>query len=125
MNLGVSKDCEITMEVDPGTFDLEYLRRIKMCGVNRLSMGVQSFDLSALKSSGRAHSPEDIAASVNIIRESNIENFSMDLISSLPGMTMKLWKETLFTASNVGSTHISVYDLQVEDKTAFGRWYSP
>lgn len=112
--------------MDPGTFDENKLTQIRSAGVNRLSLGVQSFDKEVLQKCGRAHTVEDVARALRLVTASEFkDNFSIDLISSLPGLTIELWQETLQKAANSGCSHISVYDLQVEDKTAFGRWYSP
>lgn len=112
--------------MDPGTFDIEKLRRLRNAGVTRLSLGVQSFDAAVLKKCGRAHTVEDVDRALGLVLGSEFkDNFSIDLISSLPGLSLDLWQETLEKAAASGCSHVSVYDLQVEDKTAFGRWYSP
>lgn len=122
---GLSDDCEITLEVDPGTFDESFLQAVHSLGVNRLSVGIQSFDDDVLKKCGRAHTAAQAIDAIEKIHRSAINNFSIDLISSLPFLTLDKWESTLRAATDTGSTHMSIYDLQVEDKTAFGRWYSP
>ena len=116
---------EVTLEMDPGTFDYERLLALRCSGVNRISMGVQSFDSAMLKHCGRPHSVEDTYRAVEDLHRASWDNFSIDLISSLPHLTAELWQETLEKAAKVGSAHISVYDLQVEPGTAFARWYTP
>lgn len=112
--------------MDPGTFDMEKLLQLRRAGITRLSLGVQSFDKDVLKKCGRAHTVEDVDRALKLVLSSEFkDNFSIDLISSLPGLSADLWQETLQKAARSGCSHISVYDLQVEDKTAFGRWYSP
>jgi coproporphyrinogen III oxidase-like Fe-S oxidoreductase len=112
--------------MDPGTFDLDKLLQLRAAGITRLSLGVQSFDKDVLKKCGRAHTVEDVDKALRLVLSSDFKNnFSVDLISSLPGLSLDLWQETLQKAADSGCSHISVYDLQVEDKTAFGRWYSP
>ena len=124
--VGFTDNVEITLEMDPGTFDENKLTQIRSAGVNRLSLGVQSFDKEVLLKCGRAHTVEDVARALRLVTSSEFkDNFSIDLISSLPGLSIELWQETLEKAASSGCSHISVYDLQVEDKTAFGRWYSP
>jgi len=122
---GLSGSTEITMEMDPGTFDTLRLLKLKKMGINRISMGVQSFNDSILKSCGRAHSVDDVFAALKCLEEAKIDSYSIDLISSLPGMDLELWSDTLHKAGGLGPPHLSVYDLQIEEKTAFGRWYSP
>lgn len=124
--VGFKKDIEITLEMDPGTFDLEKLNTLSDAGINRISMGIQSFDKEILEKAGRAHTVEDTQRALKAVSLSQFkDNFSIDLISSLPGLTIDLWKETLEKAAESGCSHVSVYDLQVEEKTAFGRWYTP
>lgn len=89
------------------------------------SIGVQSFDDSILKASGRAHCVQDATDALIDIHKSDFQTFSVDLISSLPHSTHATWTKTLEQAIHSQPTHISVYDLQVEEKTAFGRWYTP
>ena len=113
------RHCEISMEVDPGTFTVEKLRDWKELGVNRFSLGVQSFDDALLESLGRVHRSEDIFESLEMIRQvyGDDVNYSIDLISGLPGLSTALWMETLQIATTVLSPrpkHLSVYDLQIE-----------
>mmetsp|Transcript_23492 Transcript_23492/g.32150 ORF Transcript_23492/g.32150 Transcript_23492/m.32150 type:complete len:323 (+) Transcript_23492:172-1140(+) len=111
--------------MDPGTFDTLRLMKLRDMGINRISMGVQSFNDTILKSCGRAHSANDVFAALQCLNEAHIDSYSIDLISSLPGMDLELWSNTLHMAGSLGPPHLSVYDLQIEEKTAFGRWYSP
>lgn len=111
--------------MDPGTFTYERLLSLREYGVNRISMGVQSFDNKILKKCGRPHTVEDTYRALDELHRANWENFSIDIISSLPHLTPELWQDTLQKAVAAGSSHISVYDLQIEPKTAFGRWYTP
>ena len=122
---GVDASAEVTLEMDPGTFDQAKLEGYLRAGVNRVSMGVQSFDQKVLESCGRAHSAADVERAISDMHAANVDNFSLDLISSLPGVTAELWRETLRKAVSSGCSHVSVYDLQIEEKTAFGRWFSP
>lgn len=122
---GVGASAEVTLEMDPGTFDQAKLEGYLRAGVNRVSMGVQSFDQKVLESCGRAHSAADVERAIADMHAASVDNFSLDLISSLPGVTEELWRETLRKAVASGCSHVSVYDLQIEEKTAFGRWFSP
>lgn len=111
--------------MDPGTFDSDRILRLKAIGINRVSVGIQSFDEATLKSCGRAHSADDAVRAIDALKNAGMENFSIDLISSLPGMDLHKWSNTLITACNFKPPHLSVYDLQIEERTAFGRWYTP
>jgi len=124
-HLGIAAGAEISMEMDPGTFDRVQLQGYHSAGVNRVSLGVQAFQAELLHSSGRSHSVTDIFAAVDCLGQVGVENFSLDLISGLPHQTIAQWQESLEKAVAIGPTHISTYDLVVEPVTAFGRWYSP
>lgn len=121
----LSSSTEITFEMDPGTFDYDRILRLRTYGINRLSIGVQSFREDMLKLCGRVHTVADVSQALDDLSRAQWDNFSIDLISSLPHHTMDSWRETLQSAIQSKCPHISVYDLQVEDKTAFSKWYSP
>lgn len=121
----VDASAEVTLEMDPGTFTYDRLLALRDIGINRISMGVQSFDNAMLKHCGRPHTVEDTMQALDDLHRANWENFSIDLISSLPYLTPELWADTLSRAVQSGSSHISVYDLQVEPGTAFARRYRP
>ena len=91
--------------------------------MNRVSLGVQSFDDDLLKGAGRSHTSAEAEEAVGVIRAAGIENWSLDLISGLPHQRADIWEATLRTAIALEPSHLSVYDLQVEDGTAFGRWF--
>ncbi|KAL7528837.1 hypothetical protein ACHAWF_002729, partial [Thalassiosira exigua] len=120
-------DAEVTIEMDPGTFDRPYLESVKDMGFNRISLGVQSFDDDVLANMGRVHRAADVRRSVELIREvfGGDANYSVDLISGAPGLTLANWSEALREAVGLRPppAHLSLYDLQVEEDTAFGRWY--
>ena len=122
---GICADAEISMEIDPGTFSLEQLSDYKTLGVNRFSLGVQSFDDKLLEKSGRFHRYKDIEQSIDFIYRTNIINFSLDLISGLPYQTLEDWKSSLEKAIKIQPSHISCYDLVLEPVTAFGKQYKP
>lgn len=117
-------NCEITIELDPGTFTLEKLQALKEIGFNRLSLGVQSFDDRVLESLGRVHRSKDIFESIAMIQSvyGDQANYSLDLISGLPGLSLGLWIETLATAVQLKPrpVHLSIYDLQVERVSIIG-----
>jgi coproporphyrinogen III oxidase-like Fe-S oxidoreductase len=93
--------------------------------VTRINLGVQSFDGAMLRGCGRAHTAEDVVEAVAAVRASGVRSWGLDLISGLPHLTPSLWASTLGAAIEARPCHVSVYDLQVEDKTAFGRWFTP
>jgi oxygen-independent coproporphyrinogen-3 oxidase len=109
----------------PGTFDAARLAEYLSIGINRVNLGVQSFDAAMLKACGRAHTVEDVHSALTAVRASGVRTWGMDLISGLPILTPSLWANTLVAAVAAGPHHVSVYDLQVEAGTAFGRWYVP
>lgn len=117
---GVSSEAEISMEMDPGTFDGEKLRELMELGVNRVSLGVQAFQDELLKACGRAHGVQEIYDAIGNVKACGVENWSMDLISSLPHQTPQMWEESLGLTIQAQPTHVSVYDLQVEQDTKFG-----
>ncbi len=122
----LESDAEITMEMDPGTFTILQLQELKDLGINRISLGVQSFEDSILEAMGRVHRQSDIMEAVHFIHQVYGENanFSIDLISGVPGLTQAKWVETLQIATSLKPSHLSIYDLQVEEGTVFGTWYS-
>jgi Coproporphyrinogen III oxidase and related Fe-S oxidoreductases len=119
---------EVTMEMDPGTFSEEYLMELKKIGVNRISLGVQSFSDEILENIGRVHRKKDIDDATQMIESAfhGDANYSIDLISGLPGLDIKSWEQTVHTAMALkpSPNHVSVYDLQIEEGTVFGKIYS-
>ena len=122
---GISHNAEITLECDPGTFDESKLQAYVDAGVTRVSLGVQAFDDVVLAAAGRAHRRDDALDAVDVVKRiSPRHGWSLDLISGLPGTTPEGWMETLQEAYSLNPPHVSCYDLQVEEGTAFGKWYS-
>jgi putative oxygen-independent coproporphyrinogen III oxidase len=122
---GIAPGVEISMEIDPGTFDLAHILGYRSVGVNRVSLGVQAFQEELLQVAGRSHSVVDILASVELIHQVEIPEFSIDLISGLPHQSLDQWQDSLDKAVKIAPTHISIYDLTIEPGTAFGRYYKP
>lgn len=108
------------MEMDPGTFDVVKMKELMGLGVNRASLGVQAFQDELLKACGRAHGVEEVHEAIGVVGTCGVENWSMDLISSLPHQTPQMWEESLLLTINARPKHVSVYDLQVEQGTKFG-----
>lgn len=117
------KDCEVTVEANPGTVDAMKLAALLQGGVNRLSIGAQSFDAKLLKRLGRIHGPEDILASVAEARRAGFENISIDLMFGLPGQTLESFRDTLQRALALELPHYSIYSLIIEENTPFFTWY--
>jgi len=118
-------DAEISMEMDPGTFSLSLMQQFKALGINRVSLGVQSFVDELLLACGRSHTVTEIEDAIAILHQADITNFSLDLISGLPNQTLEQWRASLDTAIALAPTHISTYDLVVEPTTVFGKNYQP
>ena len=118
---GISKDAEISLEIDPGTFDLPQLQAYESLGINRYSLGVQAFQDDLLAKIGRTHRVEDIDRAIAQFQQLGITNFSLDLISGLPQQSFSQWEETLEKAIQASPAHLSCYDLIIEPGTAFER----
>jgi len=110
---------EVTMEINPKTVDRPMLERFKQAGVNRLSIGVQSFSDTMLKSIGRKHSMRECIKAVTDARDAGLENISLDLMYGLPGQDLEVWRNSLKAAVDLAPEHLSVYELTIEENTAF------
>jgi oxygen-independent coproporphyrinogen III oxidase len=118
----VDEDAEITLEANPGTLSLEQLRGLRAAGINRLSMGGQSFDAGLLKTLGRIHSPAEIVQAVEYARAAGFTSINVDFMFGLPGQTMRHWQETLDQAMALHPEHLSLYSLIIEEGTPFHTW---
>ena len=114
-----SAACEITLEVNPENVTLERMRDFYACGINRISMGIQSFDDSLLKALGRTHSAQGAVEAVEICAQAGFENISIDLMYDLPEQTLTSWRKTLTQALDLPITHLSLYNLTIEPHTVF------
>ncbi len=121
-SFAVDKDAEITMEANPGTLDKEQLQGIRAVGINRLSMGAQSFDAGLLQILGRIHTPEEITQAVTWARAAGFTSINIDFMFGLPGQTMQHWRETLDRALELRPEHLSLYSLIIEEGTPFHTW---
>ncbi|HIR06565.1 MAG TPA: radical SAM family heme chaperone HemW [Candidatus Pullichristensenella stercoripullorum] len=108
---------EVSLEANPGTLTMEKLRAYREMGVDRLSIGVQSFDARLLKDIGRIHAPGEAVEAVRMAKAAGFANIGIDLMYGLPGQTMGAWEATLKTALSLPLTHISAYALIVEAGT--------
>ena len=117
-NYNVSSNAEITLEANPDDINSEKLKGWKKSGINRLSIGIQSFIERDLVWMNRAHNAEQALNSILLARQKGFENFSIDLIFGTPGLTDEEWKKNIQTAIDLKIPHISSYALTVEPKTA-------
>ena len=121
-NFAVDNDAEITLEANPGTLNQEQLAGLRAAGINRLSMGAQSFDAELLKTLGRIHSPKDITQAVRYARAAGFTSINVDFMFGLPGQTMSHWRETLDRALAMHIEHLSLYSLIIEEGTPLYSW---
>lgn len=113
---------EFTVEANPGDLTAEKLDVFKAHGVNRLSMGVQTFDDRLLKKIGRKHSVQDVYDTIKLLEKKQFDNISIDLIYALPGQTLESFRDTLTKALAFDLPHYSMYSLILENKTMFMNW---
>jgi oxygen-independent coproporphyrinogen III oxidase len=118
----VDPDAEITLEANPGTLHQRQLSGLRKAGINRLSMGAQSFDVHLLKTLGRIHTPEEIIQVVEYARAAGFTSINVDFMFGLPGQTMGHWHTTLERAIALYPEHLSLYSLIVEEGTPFYTW---
>ncbi len=121
-SFAVDEDAEITLEANPGTLHHEQLLELRAAGVNRLSMGAQSFDAGLLKMLGCIHSPVEIVEALQHAREAGFTSVNLDFMFGLPGQTMRHWRETLDQALALHPEHLSLYSLIIEEGTPFYTW---
>jgi len=112
-------DVEVTMEANPGTVDAARLAGFRGAGVNRISFGVQSFQPRHLEQLGRIHDAEQAMRAIADARAGGFENVNLDLIFAVPGQTLEEWESDLSAATELGTDHISAYNLTFEEGTPF------
>ena len=125
LHFGLATNAEISMEIDPGTFDRDKLLGYIDIGINRFSLGVQTFDEELLQVCGRSHTLADVMQAITLIKQLDVNNFSLDLISGLPHQTIEHCQTSLAQAIAIAPKHLSCYDLVLEPVTAFGKQYQP
>ncbi len=113
----IREGMEITVEGNPGTIDKEKVKILCQAGVNRISLGAQSFNDKVLKKIGRIHSKQDILNSYQWIREAGFNNVNLDIMFALPGQSKKDLEKTLWEAVQLKPEHISLYALSIEPGT--------
>ncbi len=121
ISFNVSDKAEITMETNPGTVDKQKLVKFKDTGINRISIGIQSFDEDELKFLTRIHDAETAIRTVNDAAETGFENVSLDLIFNLPGQTKEKWQRNLEQAIKLPIKHLSAYSLILERGTILNK----
>jgi putative oxygen-independent coproporphyrinogen III oxidase len=117
--IAFADDVEITMEANPGTIERGRFSGYAQAGINRVSLGAQSFDTRALKVLGRIHSAEDTHRAVEELRAAKLVNFNLDLMYALPGQTLEEALHDVRTACSLGPSHVSYYQLTLEPGTVF------
>jgi oxygen-independent coproporphyrinogen III oxidase len=117
-----TSEVEITLEANPDDLNQENLILLKQAGVNRLSIGIQSFDDNVLKFLNRAHSSREALTCLDQARKVGFDNISIDLMYAIPGQDDDLWKKNMEKVIEFSPEHISAYSLTIEEKTVFGNW---
>lgn len=120
-NFQIAPNAEITVECAPGTLSDEVIASLARCGVNRVSLGVQSFVDREAKSVGRLHTRDVTLDDIARLRRAGISNLNVDLIAGLPHQTMESWKISVEEAINTEAPHVSVYMLEIDDDSRLGR----
>ncbi|MFT5116683.1 MAG: putative oxygen-independent coproporphyrinogen III oxidase [Kiritimatiellia bacterium] len=124
-NLGFASDIEITLEANPGTFEQEKFSGFYQAGVNRLSIGIQSFNPQHLQTLGRIHNSDEAKRAVGIAQQAGFNNINLDLMHGLPQQTIDNANDDLQTAIDFAPQHISWYQLTIEPNTQFYRQPPP
>ena len=122
-SFSLSQDAEITMELNPGTDGKEKMEAYRKAGINRLSIGLQSADDQELHTLGRIHTWQDFRNTYEAARKAGFANINIDLMSAIPGQTLKSHEKTLERVCSLCPEHISAYSLILEEGTLFWKWY--
>jgi oxygen-independent coproporphyrinogen-3 oxidase len=120
LHYAMQPGAEVTLEANPDDLSEHTLSVLRQAGVNRLSIGVQSFNDAILESLNRSHDARQAVDAIRRSREAGFTNVSIDLMYAIPGLSMELWEETIATALALAPDHISAYTLTVEPRTYFG-----
>lgn len=118
--LQLAPDAEVTLEANPGTFEADKFAAYRSLGINRLSIGIQSFSPAHLKALGRIHDDQEARRAVEIAQR-NFDNFNLDLMYALPNQTADQALADIATAIDFGAAHVSAYHLTLEPNTLFSR----
>ena len=117
--VGIERGAEITLEVNPGAAEAEKFRGYRQAGINRLSIGIQSFHTDYLAKLGRIHSGPEAEKAIELALAAGFDNFNLDLMHGLPGQSIEEGLEDLKKALSFGPTHLSWYQLTIEPNTEF------
>ncbi|MFW2365091.1 MAG: radical SAM family heme chaperone HemW [Desulforhopalus sp.] len=120
-NYQVTPEAEISIEANPGTVNENYLEELLECGVNRLSLGIQSFDDGELGALGRRHNKMQACGAVKAAQHVGFKNINLDLMYGLPEQNSASWQRSLGHGLSLGPTHLSLYQLTIESDTLFGK----
>jgi oxygen-independent coproporphyrinogen-3 oxidase len=121
--IDIKDGAEITLEVNPGTADAAHFTGYKNIGVNRLSMGAQTFDDSALRNLGRTHTADDTRTAIAFARSAGFLNINLDLMFAMPGQTLESFRQDVAAIVALSPEHISAYSLIIEEGTPFAYWH--
>ena len=122
-NFNTYEDMEITMELNPGTLELDKLKIYKEANINRISIGLQTLNHNILKKLGRIHSAEDFFHSYDMLNRAGFENINVDLIFNLPDQRIAMGMKDVETLVKLGVKHISYYSLIIEPGTLMNKWH--
>ena len=121
-HIDIKKNIEFTLEANPDDLTEDKIKDFVQIGINRLSIGTQSFDDNVLTFLNRSHSSKQAKQAIKLSLKNNIENISLDLIYGIPYQSKQQWKKNLEELVRLNPNHISCYALTIEEKTAFGNW---
>lgn len=124
LNYDTEKLEEVTIEVNPGTCDIDKFERYKKAGINRISIGLQTTEDELLKKIGRIHTYNEFLNTFNLARKAGFDNINVDLMFNLPSQTIEMLEESILKICKLDVEHISFYSLKIEDDTEFERMYS-
>jgi oxygen-independent coproporphyrinogen III oxidase len=112
---------EVTLECAPGTIKAHSIERWNQCGINRVSLGVQSFVTTELRQTGRRHDPRTVQADMHLLRQHGIDNINIDLIAGLPGQNTESWEHSLDWIERLDPPHVSVYIFEIDEDSRLGK----
>ncbi|MEP0986208.1 radical SAM family heme chaperone HemW [Ekhidna sp.] len=118
----ISSEAEITLEANPEDLSSEKASQFFNAGINRLSIGIQTFDEAKLKWMNRIHDTNESLAAIKNVRNAGFQNISLDLIYAIPDHSLNKWQSDLEQIIELNPEHVSLYGLTIEDKTVFGKW---
>lgn len=119
---GLSPNAEVTMEANPGSFEQQRFKDYRVSGINRLSIGIQSFNAAALHALGRVHTADEALTAVDIAHAAGFDEINLDLMFALPDQKLPAMLEDIRQALALGPTHLSCYELTLEPNTLFARF---